>query len=72
VSKYTVEIHQIHKLSESMFPFEIKVFNARAAHLKTDYAMTKWGARRLARKIIRKYERGNFEPKIIDTYEVTT
>lgn len=73
MSKYTVEITQRHPLWSHYFPYEVRIFGGYNDDLiRYDYAMTKWGAKRLAKKLIKKLEGGKFKEKNIASYEVHT
>jgi starvation-inducible outer membrane lipoprotein len=70
MSKYLVTIKQKYPLWRNMFPYEVSIYGPYDEHLKTDWSMSKWGARRLAKKMIKKIEGCEFKPKDIAVYEV--
>jgi hypothetical protein len=66
---YTVQIKQISSVLSEYSRYKVKVFDKDENLVDYDYTASKWGARRKARKVIRKHAR-EFEPKTVDEYEV--
>lgn len=72
MSTYTVEIRQTHPLLKDHFPYEVKVYGSDDMLIETDLASTLWGAKRTAKKMIKKIEGSEFKPKFITSYKVET
>jgi hypothetical protein len=63
-------------ISRSYFGFEwpkrytVTIYNDQGESEKYDYAYTKWGAKRLAQKMVNKLNHTSTKPKIIREYEL--
>lgn len=67
---FSVQIKQMYPLRKNWFPYRVEITHKRTGHSYTEWTMTKWGAKRQARKLVRKVVKPSFRPKTIYEYEI--